>query len=46
MGVCNSPYIFQEERSELLERFGMAFAYIDNVLVITKDDLVNLRKQD
>ena len=38
-GVCNIPNIFQENIPELLEGFDMVQAYIDNILVITKDNL-------
>ena len=39
MGVCNSPDIFQEKISELYDGFDMVHAYIDDVLVIPKDNL-------
>ena len=38
MGVCNSPNIFQEKISELFDGFDMVHAYIDDVLVITKNN--------
>ena len=38
MGVCNSADIFQEHISELLEGFDMVRAYIDYVLVLTKNN--------
>ena len=38
MGVCNSPYIFQENISELFDGFGMVCAYIYDVLVINKNN--------
>ena len=37
MGVCSSPDIFQEKIYELFECFDMVRAYIDDVLVITKN---------
>ena len=37
MGVCNSPDIFQEKISELFQGFDEFRAYINNVLVITKE---------
>ena len=37
MGVCNSPDIFQE-KSELFEGFDMVSAYIDDILVINKNN--------
>ena len=37
MGVCNSPNIFQEKISKLFEGLYMMRAYIDYVLVITKN---------
>ena len=40
-GVCNIPNIFQENIPELLEGFDMVQAYIDNILVITKDNFVD-----
>ena len=36
MWVCNRPYIFQNNISELFEGFDMVCAYIDNLLLITK----------
>ena len=39
MGVCNSPNIFQEYIYKIFEGFDMLGAYIDNILVITKDNL-------
>ena len=39
MGVCNSPNIFQENISKLLEGFDRICTYIDDVQVITKNDL-------
>ena len=38
MGVCNNPNIFQENISKLFEGFSIVSVYIDNILVITKDD--------
>ena len=38
MGVCNSPDIFEETISELFEGFDRLSAYIDIVLVITKNN--------
>ena len=38
MGVCNSPDIFQENISELFDGFYMVRAYIDDVLIITKNN--------
>ena len=38
MGVCNSPNIFQENISKLFKGFAMVRAYIDDVLVIIKND--------
>ena len=35
MGLCNSPDIFQEKMSELMEGLEFARAYIDDLLVIT-----------
>ena len=39
MGVCNSPDIFQEKISELFDGFNMVRVYIDDVLVINKNNL-------
>ena len=41
MGVCNSPDIFQEKISELFQGFDEVRAYIDDVLVITKENYEN-----
>ena len=38
MGVCNNPDIFQEKISKLFDGFDMVCAYIDNVLVISKNN--------
>ena len=38
IGVCNTVNIFQEKISKILEGFDMVRAYIDDVLVITKDN--------
>ena len=37
MGVCNSPY-FQENISKLFEGFDMVCAYINEVIVINKNN--------
>ena len=37
MVFCNSPNIFQEIISKLFKGFDMVFAYIDYVLLITKN---------
>ena len=37
MGVCNIPNIFQEKISKLFDGFDMVRAYIDDVLVTTKN---------
>ena len=38
MEFCNSPNIFQENIYELFDGFDMVRAYIDDVLVITKNN--------
>ena len=38
MGVYNSTYIFQEKISELFYGFDMVRAYIDDVIIITKNN--------
>ena len=38
MGVCNSSYIFQENISKLFDDLDMVRAYIDEVLIITKNN--------
>ena len=35
MGLCNSPNIFQEKMSELMEGFDYVRTYIDDLLVIS-----------
>ena len=36
MGICNSPYIFQENMNEMFRGFEFIRAYIDDLLIITK----------
>ena len=36
-GLCNSPDIFQEKMSELFSGFEFVRAYIDDLLILTKD---------
>ena len=38
MGVCNSPDVFQEKMSELMQGLEFVRAYIDDLLVLTKSD--------
>ena len=38
IGVCNSPNIFQEMIYKLFDGFDMVRAYIDDVLIITKNN--------
>ena len=38
MGVCNSPGIFQERMSDLMAGLEYVRAYIDDILVTTKED--------
>ena len=38
MGVCNSPDIFQEKISKLFDDIDMVRIYIDNILVIIKNN--------
>ena len=44
MAVCNSPDIFQEKISEFFDGFDMVRAYIDDVLVFTKNKFEDHRK--
>jgi Reverse transcriptase (RNA-dependent DNA polymerase) len=39
MGLCNSPDIFQEKMSTLMQDLGFVRAYIDDILVITNESL-------
>ena len=41
MGVCNRPDIFLENISELFKGSNIVRAYIDNVLVVTKNDFTD-----
>ena len=41
MGLCNSPDIFQEKMSELFSGFEYVRAYIDDLLIISKDSFDN-----
>ena len=38
MGLCNSPDIFQEKMSELMDGLEFARVYIDDLMAITKGD--------
>ena len=38
MGLCNSPYIFQEKMNEIFRGIGFIIAYINDILIITKSD--------
>ena len=38
MGLCNSPDIFEEKMSELMQGLEFARAYIDDLLVVSKGD--------
>ena len=38
MGLCNSPDIFQERMSFLIQGLEYVRIYIDNLLIITKND--------
>ena len=44
MGVRNSPKIFQEKISQLFEGLDMVCAYIDYLLVITKQEFADHMK--
>ena len=37
MGVCNFPNIFQEKMNEMFHGMEFIIAYIDEILIITKD---------
>ena len=41
MGLCNSPDIFQEKMSELMYGLEFARAYLDDLLVVSKDTFEN-----
>jgi transposase InsO family protein len=41
MGLCNSPDIFQEKMSELMEGLEFCRAYIDDLLVVSKGNFAN-----
>ena len=38
MGVCNPPYIFQEEMNKLFQVFKYVRAYLDDILVLNTGD--------
>jgi hypothetical protein len=38
MGLCNSPDIFQEKMSDLMQDLEFARAYIDDLLIISAGD--------
>ena len=39
MGVCNSPNIFKEKISELFDGIDMVSMYVDDILVINKNNI-------
>ena len=39
MGLCNSPDIFQEKMSELMQGLEFCRAYLDDLLIISKGNL-------
>jgi hypothetical protein len=41
MGICNSPDIFQEKMSELIFGLEFARAYLDDLLVVSRDTIEN-----
>ena len=41
MGICNSPEIFQEKMNEIFRGFEFIRTYINDLLIITKDDWSN-----
>jgi hypothetical protein len=41
MGLCNSPDIFQQKMSKLMEGLEFARAYINNLLIISTGDFSN-----
>jgi hypothetical protein len=41
MGLCNSPDIFQEKMSELMFGLEFARAYLDDLLLVSKDSFEN-----
>jgi hypothetical protein len=41
MGLCNSPNIFQEKMSKIMTGLEFFRAYIDDLLVISKDTFEN-----
>ena len=45
MGVCNSPDISQENISKRFDGFDTVHAYIDDVLVITKNNFEDHLKE-
>jgi len=41
MGLCNSPDIFQEKMGELMADLEFVRAYIDDLIILTKDSWDN-----
>ncbi len=41
MGLCNSPDIFQEKMGELMADLEFVRAYIDDLIILTKDTWEN-----
>jgi len=45
MGLCNSPDIFQEKMGELMADLEFVRAYIDDLIILTKDTWENHLEQ-
>jgi len=45
MGLCNSPDIFQEKMGELMADLEFVRAYIDDLIILTKDTCENHLQQ-
>ena len=45
MGLCNSPDIFQEKMGELMADLEFVRAYIDDLIILTKDTWENHLQQ-
>jgi len=41
MGLCNSPDIFQEKMSKLMDGLAFVFTYIDDLLCLIKDSFTD-----
>ena len=44
MGFCDSPNLFQENTPKIFEGFDVVRAYVDDVILITKNEFLDQLK--